>query len=99
MGHTATLFEVLMAAFFAIACIRAHGPLVAKRKLRLSELFCLSDRLERLKRSQWQWFSMVALLLVIRMQQPVPIVLEALVGMQFVVFMALPTCEPAGARK
>ena len=99
MGRTALLFELLMAAFFAVACLRAHGPIVTSRRMKFTELFCLADRIERLKRSQWQWFAMVALLLVIRMQQPVPIVLEALVAMQFVVFMALPTCAPAGARK
>ena len=101
MGRTALLFELLMAAFFSIACIRAHPPFDIKRKLKFSELFCLSDRIERLKRSQWQWFSMVALLLVVRLQQPVPIVLEALVAMQFIVFLALPTCAPGrvGGRK
>ena len=91
MGRTALLFELLMAAFFSIACIRAHPPFDIERRLKFSELFCLSDRIERLKRSQWQWFSMVAVLLAVRLQTGVPSILEAIVAVQFVVFFALPT--------
>lgn len=88
-GKTA-LFELLMAGFFAVACIRAHGPVESGKALTLSNFFRLSDRLERLRQTRWQWASMVALLLVIRLQQPIPLGLEIMVAAQFLLFMALP---------
>ncbi|MGH9681813.1 MAG: hypothetical protein ACRD4Y_17840, partial [Candidatus Acidiferrales bacterium] len=47
--------------------------------------------IERLSRSRWQWFSMVALLLVLRLQAGVPLVLELIVSVEFIVFLAVPT--------
>lgn len=90
MDGKTLLFELLMAGFFAVACIRAHGPVESGHKLTLGEFFRLSDRLERLRHTRWQWFSMVALLLVIRLQQPIPLGLEIMVAAQLVVFLALP---------
>jgi hypothetical protein len=90
-GRTA-LFELLMAGFFAVACLRAHGPIAADSRLKLtiSEFLRLPDRLERLRRTRWQWASMVAILLVVRLQQPIPLALEIMIAAQFVLFMALP---------
>jgi hypothetical protein len=90
MDGKTLLFELLMAGFFAVACIRAHGPFEFSRKLTFSELFQLSDRLERLSHTRWQWFSMVGLLLVIRLQQPIPLGLEIMAAAQLVIFLALP---------
>lgn len=90
MDGKTVLFEVLMAGFFAVACIRAHGPVAPGHRLTFGEFFRLSDRIERLRRTRWQWFAMVALLLVIRLQQPVPLALELMVVAQFVLFLALP---------
>jgi hypothetical protein len=45
---------------------------------------------ERLRRSRWQWFATVALLLVMRLQTGVPLVLELTIALQFLVFLALP---------
>jgi hypothetical protein len=98
MAGKTLLFEVLMAGFFAVACIRAHGPVDSSRKLSLAEFLILPDRLKRLRRTRWQWFSMVALLLVVRLQQPVPVVLEVMIALQFVLFLALPVQTEAGAR-
>ena len=89
MGRTA-LFELLMAGFFAVACLRAHGPIARLSRFTVDEFFRLPDRLERLRRTRWQWASMVAVLLVVRLQQPIPLGLEIMIGVQFVVFMALP---------
>jgi hypothetical protein len=96
MGKT-ILLDFLLAGFFAIACVRARGPVAPGQKLTFSGFFRLSDRLERLRRSRWQWFSMVALVLVLRMQQVQPLTLEVILVLQFLVFLALPT--QAGARK
>ena len=90
MDGRTVLFELLMAGFFAVACLRAHGPIALGRKLTLGEFFRLPDRLERLRRTRWQWASMVAVLLVIRLQQPIPLALEIMIAAQFVLFLALP---------
>jgi hypothetical protein len=89
-GKTA-LFELLMAGFFAVACLRAHGPIATDSRLTVGEFFRLPDRLERLRRTRWQWASMVAILLVVRLQQSIPLALEIMIAAQFVLFMALPT--------
>ena len=90
MSGKLMLAELLLAGFFAIACIRAHGPVAAGERLTFGEFFRFPDRLDRLKRSRWQWFSMVALMLVLRLQQQLPLVLEILVAVEFAVFLALP---------
>ncbi len=90
MSETTILVELLLAGFFAVACIKAHGPLSADGKMSFGDFFRLSDRLERLKRSRWQWFSMVLLMLIIRLQQERPLVLEGMLVLQFLVFLALP---------
>ncbi len=83
--------ELLLGGFFAVACIRASVPSAVNGKLRLSDLLRFPGRLERLRRSRWQWFSMVAVLLAVRLQTGVPSILEAIVVVQFVIFFALPT--------
>jgi hypothetical protein len=88
-GRTA-LFELLMAGFFAVACLRAHGPIASDSRLTIGEFLRLPDRLERLRRTRWQWASMVAILLVVRLQQTIPLALEIMIAAQFVLFMALP---------
>jgi hypothetical protein len=89
-GRTA-LFELLVAGFFAVACLRAHGPIATDSRLTIGEFLRLPDRLERLRRTRWQWASMVAILLVVRLQQPIPLGLEIMIAAQFVLFLALPT--------
>jgi hypothetical protein len=85
------LVEVILAGFFSVACIRACVPASPNGKLVFSDLFRFPGRIERLRRSRWQWFSMVALLLVIRLQAGLPLLLEAIVAVEFMIFMALPT--------
>jgi hypothetical protein len=46
--------------------------------------------LERLRRSRWQWFSMVLLMFVLRMQNQLPPSIEIIVAAQFLIFLALP---------
>jgi hypothetical protein len=84
------LFELLISGFFAVACIRACVPATPGSKLTFSDLFRFPGRLERLQRTRWQWFSMVALLLVLRVQAGLPLALEAIVAAEFMIFMALP---------
>jgi hypothetical protein len=91
------LIELLLAGFFAVACIRAQIPTAPDHSKRLSDFFRLSGRIERLRRSRWQWFAMVAFMLVLRLQEQLPLVLELMVAIEFVLFMALPKASDAPA--
>ena len=91
MGTQALLVEILLSAFFAIACFRARAQSSELRGLAPQRLFVLTDRLERLRRSRWQWCSMVGLLILVRVQRGAPMVAELTVLTQFIVFLALPT--------
>jgi hypothetical protein len=94
------LVEVILAGFFAVACLRACVPANPGGKLQFSDLLRFPGRLERLQRTRWQWFSMVALLLVIRLQIGLPLVLEYIIAAEFVIFMALPTrAHTTGGKK
>jgi len=94
------LVEVILAGFFAVACIRTCIPASPNGKLVFSDFLRFPGRIERLRRSRWQWFSMVALLLVIRLQTGLPLVLEAIVAVEFLIFMAIPTrSETPGEKK
>ncbi len=91
MNWAMMLVGAILAGFFAVACLRAAVPAAPGHKLRFSNLLRFPGRIERLRRSRWQWFSMVALLLVVRQQAGFPLVLEAIVAVEFLVFLALPT--------
>ena len=91
MNWPMMLVETILAGFFAVACIRACVPSNPNDKLQFSDLLRFPGRLERLRRTRWQWFSMVALLLVVRLQAGLPLVLEFIVAVEFLIFLALPT--------
>lgn len=94
------LFELLISGFFAVACIRACVPAKPDGRLTFSDLFRFPGRLERLQRSRWQWFSMVALLLILRLQAGLPLVLEVLVAAEFAIFVAVPVrAKTTGAQR
>lgn len=93
MGIQGMLLELLLAGFFAVACIRARATLLSGGPLKLRDFFRLSNRLDRLQRSRWQWFSMVLLLLILRKQAGLPLVLELTVAIQFLIFLLLPTAK------
>jgi len=84
------LTELLLAGFFAVACFRARAPLASNQKPTVGSFFRFSGRLERLRRSRWQWFSMVAIMLVLRLQNQLPLSVEIMVGMMFLIFLVLP---------
>jgi hypothetical protein len=89
------LVEVLLSGFFALACFKARAEAPSMHGLAPQRLLMLVDRVERLRRSRWQWFAMVLLLMVVRMQTGVPVVAEITVLAQFALFLALPTQKPA----
>jgi len=89
MSKESILLELLLSGFFAVACFKAR-PADA-HEVKLKDLLFLTDRLERLRRTRWQWCSMVLLLVFSRMQMQTPIVAELTGLAQFLVFLALPT--------
>jgi hypothetical protein len=91
MGNQALLVEVLLSSFFALACFRARAESPSIVGLAPRRLFVLTDRIERLRRTRWQWFAMVLLLVLVRMQMGVPMVAQVTALAQFIVFLALPT--------
>lgn len=95
MSQQTMLVELILGGFFAVACMRTSVPSSPESGLHFGDLLRLPGRIERLRRSRWQWFSMVALLLVIRLQKGMPLVLEITVALMFLVFVALPTRAPA----
>lgn len=97
MDIQALLVEVLLSGFFAIACFRARAEAPSASGLAPQRLFMLTDRLERLKSSRWQWFAMVLLLFVMRKQMGTPMVAEFTALAQFVIFLALPTAKQTAA--
>ena len=93
LNYETLLLEVLLGGFFAVACIRTCVPVATESKVKFGSMFRLPGRIERLRRSRWQWFSMVLLLLVARLQNHLPLMLEVVVAVEFIVFLALPSAS------
>jgi len=92
LNEKTALIELLLAGFFAVACIRAQVSSPSKHNQKtIADFFRLSGRLERLQRSRWQWFAMVAVMLVLRLQRQLPAAVEMIAAIEFVLFLALPT--------
>ena len=99
MSQQTMLVELILGGFFAVACMRTSVPTAPHGALRFSDLLRLPGRIERLRRSRWQWFSMVAFLLVLRLQGGLPLILEAIAVLEFAIFLALPASARASERK
>jgi len=91
LGTQALLVELLLSGFFAVACFRARATPLESIRVAPRALFVLTDRLERLRRSRWQWFSIGLVLILVRLQRGTPMVAELTALAQFIVFLALPT--------
>ena len=85
------LLELLLGGFFAVACLRASASSLSASNANFRNFLRFPGRIERLRRSRWQWTSMVALMLVLRLQNQLPMVLEGMALVQFLLFMALPS--------
>jgi hypothetical protein len=90
MNNKALLLELLISGFFAIACLRARGGDFSNADMKPRDFLRLTNRLDRLSRTRWQWFAMVLVLVFVRMQSGVPLVVELTAALQFVIFLALP---------
>jgi len=94
--NQALMIELLMAGFFAVACFRARATTFSDLSgIAPRALFGLTGRLERLRRSRWQWFCMVLLLVFVRIQLGTPLVAELTVLAEFLIFLALPSVTPS----
>ena len=106
MNEKALFLELLISGFFAIACFKARGAEPGEIALRPRDLLRLTDRVERMSRSRWQWFAMAGILILVRLQTGVPKVVELTALMQLIVFLSLPVAKqhqiapiPVAARK
>jgi hypothetical protein len=95
MNVQIALLGLLLSGFFAVACIRASLPVKPGSGASLMNLLRFPGRIERLRRSRWQWFAMVSFMIVLRLQQQLPLVLELMAALQFLVFLALPASGDA----
>ncbi|HCT59549.1 MULTISPECIES: hypothetical protein [Acidobacterium] len=93
MKDQALFLELLVSGFFAVACFKARAGEIRDIAQRPRDLFRLTDRVERLSRSRWQWFAMVGILILVRLQTGVPLVVELTAALQFIVFLALPVAK------
>jgi hypothetical protein len=97
MNVQTAVLGLLLSGFFAVACIRASVPVSPGGGASLMNLLRFSGRIDRLRRSRWQWFAMVSLMIVLRLQQQLPLVLELMAAVQFLLFLAVPASS-AGRR-
>jgi len=91
MNERTALLGLLLSGFFAVACIRASVPVSPASGTFWTNLLRFPGRIERLRRSRWQWFAMVSFMIVLRLQQQLPLVLELMAAVQLLLFLVLPT--------
>jgi hypothetical protein len=90
MNVQTVLVATMLSGFFAVACVHASRSGSSPAGASWTNLFRFPGRIERLRRSRWQWFAMVAFMIVLRVQQQLPLALEAMAALQFTAFMLLP---------
>jgi hypothetical protein len=90
MGIGGLLFELLLTGFFAVACLRARAASNPGESMRFTDLFRFTGRIERLRRSRWQWCSILFLLILARKQWAVPAFIEITFALLLVIFLAVP---------
>ena len=97
MSTKALLLELLLSGFFAIACFKARAADVGTVALTPRNFLRLKNRLERLSVTRWQWFSMVLVVILVRLQNGLPLMVELTVAAQLVIFLALPVEKTTSA--
>ena len=90
MESNSLLLGLLISGFFAVACFRTRAVSAGDSAISPRNLFRLTSRLERLRKTRWQWFAMVLVLVLVRLQSSLPLVVELTAALQFVIFLALP---------
>ena len=95
MESNSLFLELLISGFFAIACFRTRAVSAGSTTISPRNLFRLTSRLERLHKTRWQWFAMVLVLVLVRLQSGLPLVVELTAALQFAIFLALPAAKAA----
>jgi len=90
MDAKTLLIGLLLSGFVGVACLKAREPATPGLPPGFRDLFRMPPRLERLRRSRWQWFAMVGFMLVLRLQDALPVAVELTALVEFVLFLALP---------
>jgi hypothetical protein len=93
------LFELLLTGFFALACLRAQIAHQGDSPVHFGDIFRFRGRIERLRRSRVQWISILALLILARIQWSLSIFVELLAVLMFIGFLVLPTAKTAVSRR
>ncbi len=91
MNARTVLLEWLLSGFFAVACVRASVAAKSGETNFFAGLLRFPGRIERVRRSRWQWAAMATLMIVSRLQQRLPIALEWMALLQFLLFLVVPT--------
>ena len=97
MVETLRLFALLGAGCLAIGCLWAPAPRPESLKL-FPVLARVSWRLDRLRRSRWQWLTMLGTMLALDMQPQLPALVKVSVGVMFAVLLAVPVYQLIRAR-
>ena len=91
MVEKLAVMEFLLIGAIAVACFAAPA--------RRATVLGFSARLDRLRRSRWQWLSIVAIMLVLRLQHTFSPALELTIGLLFLILLALPARQVVEMRK
>lgn len=94
-----TVIELLLAGFFGIACFWVPTvDTVAANRL-FGWMARISLRLDSLRRSRWQWLTVVGTMLGLRMKHQLPPAMELAIGLTFLILLAFPLRQVIRARK
>lgn len=99
MIDKATVVELLVAGFFGIASFWAPNRRNAGNNALFAWIARLSLRVDLLRRSRWQWLTVIGTMLGLRMQHQLPPALELMVGLTFLILLAFPLRQMIRARR
>ena len=89
MGTTAKS-ERLPAAGLVSDGFPARGGVEGSRETSFAEFRGMAVFLRNVRRSRWQWYSIVTIMLVLAFERKAPPALEVMVGLIFLIIAALP---------
>jgi hypothetical protein len=95
----ATVVELFVAGFFGIASFWAPNRSNAGNNALFAWIARLSLRVDLLRRSRWQWLTVIGTMLGLRMQHQLPPALELMVGLTFLILLAFPLRQMIRARR
>ncbi len=99
MFNKLTVFEVLVAGFFGVAGFWAPTPNGSANNRLFAWVARMSVQLDSLRRSRWQWLTIVGTMLGLRMQHQLSPVVELAVGLTFLILLVFPLRQLIRAQK